>query len=187
MTNCKMVGVLLAALMSAAAPAAEEKGLWVTDWPNLSEVSHMVRSVKLEGAVEGGRKGQSYSVDVETRTVSSGELEKNAGVKYYGLNRRSADALNIQMTSLELVLGQSKMKVPEAALANILNPLIGERMATFFSDDEHHTAAIVMNGPNGAEGYMVAFIFQNGKFSRRQIRSNTATATGWPLLEDKAY
>ena len=185
MTNCKIIALMLAALASGALLGAEE-GRWVTDWPDLSEIGHIVKSVKLEGAI-GGRKGQSYSVNVETKTVSSGELQKNVGIKHYGLNRRGADALNTQMTSLELVFGKNKMKVPEVALADILNPLIGERMEIVFSDDQHHITAIVINGPDGAEGYMVAFIFEDGKFSRRQIRSNTATAHGWPLLEDKVY
>jgi hypothetical protein len=186
MTNCKMAGVILAALVSAAALRAEEKGVWVTDWANLSESAHIVKSAKVEGVVEG-TKGQSYSLNVETRTVSSGELKKNATVKYYGPNRRGDNALNAQMTSLELVVGEQKMKVSEIALTDILNPLIGERMEMVFSRDEHHIKAIVINGPDGAEGYMVAFIFEDGKFSRRQIRSNTATANGWPLLEDKRY
>ena len=96
-----MAGVILAALVSAAVLRAEEEGVWVTDWAHLSESAHIVQSVKVEGVVEG-TKGQSYSLNVETRTVSSGELKKNAAVKYYGLNRRGDNALNAQMTSLEL-------------------------------------------------------------------------------------
>jgi hypothetical protein len=51
-TSYKIGAVMLAALLSGAVSGAEDKGLWVTDWPNLSEIGHIVKSVKLEGAVE---------------------------------------------------------------------------------------------------------------------------------------
>ena len=178
--------MILATLVRGVIFGAGGDGKWVTDWPNLSETGHMVTAARMEGVVEPG-KNQSYQVNVATKIVSSGELKKSAEVKYYGLNRRGPDALNTQVTSLELVFGNDKMEVPTIALGDILNPLIGERMEMVFSEDKKHIRAIVINGPDGAEGYMVAFIFEDGKFCRRQIRSNTATANGWPLIEDKRY
>jgi hypothetical protein len=103
MTDSKIVAVMIAVLVTGVLLGAEE-GKWVTDWPNLSEIGHIVKSIKLEGAVED-KKGKTYSVNVETKTMSSGELQKNAGMKYYGLNRRGPD---------------------------VLNPLIGERMEMVF-------------------------------------------------------
>jgi hypothetical protein len=77
----KIVGVTIVALVSGMLWGAE--GKWVTDWPNLLELGHIVKSVKLERAVEG-EKGKSYSVNVETKTVSSGELQKNVAMNRPG-------------------------------------------------------------------------------------------------------
>ena len=178
--------MILATLLRGVTFGAGSDGKWVADWPNLSESAHMVTAARIVGIVESD-KNRSYQVNVATKIVSSRELQRDAEIKYYGLNRRGPDALNTQMTNLELVFGKDKMNVPEIAIANMLNPLIGERMEMVFSEDKQHIKAIVINGPDGAEGYMVAFIFEDGKFSRRQIRSNAATANGWPLSEDKLY
>lgn len=164
--------------------ASEKNGIWIADWSNLSEVRVVITQVALEGVVVSG---EGFSIKIQTQTVSSSELKKVVGIKYFGLNRRSDDAFNSQMTSMELVYSGQKMTVPSIALVDILNPLIGERMNVIFSDDKNQIKAITIDGPDGAEGYMVAFIFENNQFARRQIRSNSPTPNGWPLLQDKEY
>jgi hypothetical protein len=184
MKNLHLLVAISAAFAGSATFAVEKEGMWAADWPDLSESGHMSTHARVEGVVEG--KNQRYTIDIATRVVSTRDLKSDPGMKYYGLDRRSSESLNTQMTGLELILGVEKMKVPENALFDILNPLIAETMRTIF-DAKRQIEIIVINGPDGAEGYMVAFIFENGRFSRRQIRPNIASRTGWHLLEDKTF
>jgi hypothetical protein len=43
MTDSKIVAVMIAVLVTGVLLGAEE-GKWVTDWPNLSEIGHIVKS-----------------------------------------------------------------------------------------------------------------------------------------------
>ena len=183
MNYCLLIS-LLAVLADGDALGATNDDRWVSDWPNLSDSGHLATRAQLDGVTADGTH---YRLNLATKVVSSKELEGAVGVKYYGLNRRDTGALNAQLTTLELVYGSDTLKVPNKALLDILNASIGEGMNLIFSRDKQHIKAIIINGPDGGEGYMVAFIFENGRFSRRQVRSNTASQSGWPVLQDKRY
>ena len=184
-THLSIVVIVVFALYSRCGVfGAENRDPWIADWPDLSEMRVLVTDIMLDGIVEGGG---AFSIKIQTRTIRSSEVAGAAGPKVFGLNRRGKDALNSQMTSMELMCEGRRMEVPKSALMDILNPLIGQSMKVIFSDDKNQIRAVTVDGPDGAEGYMVAFIFENNRFVRRQIRSNASSQDGWPLLQDKKY
>lgn len=186
MSNRKFLPSILIALCASVTYSAERSSTWITDWSELSEVAHSAKSVTIQGVVQSPTS-QFYSIRIDTKTIRSEQLKKDTAQKYFGLNRRGADALNTQITSLEFTVADRRMAVPIGALNDILNPMLGERMQTVFSRGKRDVDALIINGADGAEGYIVAFIFENGRFSRRQVRANVASPNGWPLLEDKTY
>jgi hypothetical protein len=128
-----------------------------------------------------------YSVTAEAKMTVLSELEKTSGIRFFGKNKNGRDALNAQLSKLELTVDGKAMSVPLQALRGILNPMLGSRMNLLFGRTDKTVAAIIISGPDGAESYEVAFVFNDSKFTRRQIRSSVRSQNGWPLLEDKAF
>lgn len=173
-------------LMAVNVLYGESLGQWITDWHDLHEIRHSVVYMEIRGTVQDG--GVDYSLRIRLRHSRSDQIKHNLPGPIYGLNRRSESAVNTQIISMQLSIGGNTMDVPAAALRDVLNPLVGERMSTVFYGDKQNTAAVIIDGPDGAESYMVAFIFRNGRFHRRQIRPSQASSpTDWKLLEDKVY
>jgi hypothetical protein len=163
---------------------SEDKGVWIQNWNTLTEAGYFETKAELDGVINGGI---SYSVTAEAKIIALSELEKNSKMIYFGKSKNGHDALNAQLTKLELTVDGKKTSVPQRALRDILNPMLGSRTSLLFGKTDKEVSAIIISGPDGAESYEVAFIFNNNKFSRRQIRSSVRSRDGWPLLEDKAY
>ncbi|HEY5895694.1 MAG TPA: hypothetical protein VIT91_20940, partial [Chthoniobacterales bacterium] len=105
----------------------------------------------------------------------------------FGKDRRGKGGTNFELANIVLTVSDQRMAVVSEALRGILNLQIGEAMRVFFSEADHLTV-LTVRGPDGAEGYEAAFIFKNGKFWRRQIRSNEgSSSTSWKLVQDMIY
>ena len=161
---------------------SKDKTTWIQDRPDFQETLHFQTHLKLNGQCADGRK---YQVEIEAKLTNLEELKNDQKTFFRAKNTNGANATNSQLVKLDLTLDGKVISVPKSALHDLLNPLLGKRTQIMPSENPNEPTVILISGPDGAESYEAAFIFESARFTRRQLRSGERGRNEPPIEETR--